>query len=85
MAQHSMNPKKKPIGKMMFFGVISIALYAILLVKQGLINEYVGQGGLYAVLPIMTAFIFSFFHGNFTSNFWTVLGIEAAKKKKEVK
>jgi len=80
-----MNPKKKPIGKMMFFGVISIALYAILLVKQGLINEYVGQGGLYAVLPIMTAFIFSFFHGNFTSNFWTVLGIEAAKKKKEVK
>jgi len=80
-----MNPKKKPIGKMVFFGVISIALYAILLVKQGLINEYVGQGGLYAVLPIMTAFIFSFFHGNFTSNFWTVLGIEAAKKKKEVK
>ena len=39
MAQHSMNPKKKPIGKMMFFGVISIALYTVLLVKQGLINE----------------------------------------------
>lgn len=85
MAQHSMNPKKKPIGKMMFFAMISIALYAALLVKQGLINEYFGQGGLYAIWPIITAFLFSFVHGNFTGNFWTVLGIEAAKKTKEVK
>jgi hypothetical protein len=31
------------------------------------------------------AFVFSYFHGSFTGNFWTVLGIEAARKKKEVK
>lgn len=85
MAQQRMKPKKKPIGKMVFFGAISIVLYVILLSKQGLINQYFGNGGLYAVLPIITAFIFSFIHGNFTGNFWTVLGIEAAKKNKEVK
>jgi hypothetical protein len=77
--------KKKPIGKLILMGVISLALYTILLVKQDIVNEYVGRGGLYAILPILTAFIFSFFHGSFTGNFWTVLGIEAARKKKEVK
>jgi hypothetical protein len=28
--------------------------------------------------------MFSFIHGSFTGNFWTVLGVEASKKKKEV-
>ncbi len=77
--------KKKPIASLIIMGIISVALYAALLMKQDVINEYVGQGGLYAILPIVTAFIFSFVHGTFTGNFWTVLGIEAAKKKKEVK
>ena len=37
--------------------------------------------GMYALLPIATAFLFSFVHGSFTSNFWTAFGIEAAKSK----
>jgi hypothetical protein len=45
----------------------------------------VGKGGMYAFLPIVTAFVFSYIHGTFTGHFWTVLGIEAARKKKEVK
>ncbi len=49
--------------------------------QQDLITEYFARGGLYAILPVATAFIFSFFHGSFTGNFWTVLGIEAKKKK----
>ena len=49
-----------------------------------LITSYFGRGGMYAVLPIVTAFLFSFIHGSFTGDFWTVLGVEA-KKKKEVK
>jgi F0F1-type ATP synthase assembly protein I len=77
--------KKKPIGKMLIMGVLSIALYATLLLKQDLVNGSFAKGGLYALLPIVTAFIFSFIHGSFTGNFWTVMGIEAAKKKKEVK
>lgn len=76
--------KKKPIGKMVSTGIVSVSLYVILLLKQDIINDYFGRGGIYAILPIATAFLFSFFHGSFTSNFWTVLGIEA-KKKREVK
>ena len=81
----SSSSKKKPIGKMIIMGIISMALYAGLLLKQDIINGYTTQGGLYAFLPIATAFMFSFVHGSFTGDFWTVLGIEASKKKKEAK
>lgn len=77
--------KKKPIGKMIVMGAISIALYAVLLSQQDIINQYIGKGGFYAFLPIATAFLFSYFHGTFTGDFWTVMGIEASSKKKEVK
>lgn len=77
--------KKKPIGKMVVMGMISIALYALLLARQDDVNVIFGQGGWYSFLPIITAFIFSLVHGTFTGDFWTVLGVEAARKKKEVK
>lgn len=77
--------KKKPVGAMIVMGIISIALYTTLLLKQDLVNSTFAQGGLYAFLPIIAAFVFSYFHGSFTGHFWTVLGIEAARKKKEVK
>jgi drug/metabolite transporter superfamily protein YnfA len=83
MAQSS--SKKKPVTAMIVMGIISIALYATLLTQQDLINSTFAKGGLYALLPIITAFIFSYFHGSFTGHFWTVLGVEAARKKKEVK
>ena len=35
------------------YGVVAVALYALLLVKQDLVNEYVAKGGLYAFLPIV--------------------------------
>jgi F0F1-type ATP synthase assembly protein I len=77
--------KKKPVGKLIVMGIISIALYSTLLLKQDLVNSNFARGGMYALLPIVTAFVFSFVHGSFTGSFWTALGIEAAKKKKEVK
>ncbi len=76
-------PKKKPVNKMVFMGLVSLALYGALLLNQDIINNYIGKGGFNAFLPIVTAFIFSFVHGSFTGNFWTVLGVEAAKKKKK--
>ena len=85
MAAYNENVKKKPYGKLIVAGIVSIGLYAILLMKQDVVNSYFALGGVYAFLPILTAFLFSFVHGSFTGNFWTVLGIEAAKKKKEVK
>lgn len=77
--------KKKPVGKMLVMGLISLGLYTLLLTNQDLVNGNFAKGGWYALLPIITAFVFSFIHGAFTGDFWTVLGIEAAKKKKEIK
>jgi len=73
--------KKKALVSAIIMGVLSIGLYALLFVKQDLVNSTFGKGGFYALLPIVTAFAFSFVHGNFTGNFWTALGIEAAKNK----
>ncbi len=81
----SVGTKKKPYGIMVVMGALSAVLYSALLLNQEFLNKYFALGGVYAFLPIATAFIFSYIHGSFTGHFWTVLGIEAAKKKKEVK
>lgn len=78
------NFKKKPVGKMLLTGILSLLLYTLLLTNQEFVNDYFGRGGWYALLPIITAFVFSFVHGAFTGSFWSVLGVEA-KKKREVK
>ncbi len=77
--------KRKPIGAMIVMGIASAALYTALLLHQDELNSTFGRAGAYAVLPIVTAFVFSFVHGKFTGHFWTVLGIEAARNKGEAK
>ena len=71
---------RKPVGSMIVTGFLSFALYAGLLLYQDEVNGVFGKAGMYAVLPILTAFLFSFIHGTFTGRFWTVLGVEASKK-----
>jgi hypothetical protein len=72
-------PKKKPVGKMVFFGICSTIMFGVVLAQQGLITAYFTRGALYAALPIAGAFAISYIHGHFTGYFWTVLGIEARK------
>ncbi len=71
---------KKPVGKMVVFGICSAIIYVAVLSSQGLITAYFTKGALYAALPIAGAFALSYIHGHFTDYFWTVLGIEANKK-----
>ena len=85
MASTHGSTKKKPISMMLLMGSISLAMYIGLLMNQDLITNNFARGGLFAFLPISTAFLFSFVHGTFTGHFWSVLGVEASKKKKEVK
>lgn len=73
--------KKKPVGAMILTGAVSAVMYAALLLHQDAVSGTFGRPGLYAFLPIVTAFAFSFVHGTFTGHFWTVLGIEASKNK----
>ena len=73
--------KKRALVGAILMGALSIGMYVLLFLKQDLVNGTFGKGGVYALLPIVTAFAFSFVHGSFTGNFWTALGIEAAKGK----
>jgi len=70
---------KKPVGKMVVFGICSAIIYGAVLSYQGFITAYFTRGALYAVLPIAGAFAISYVHGHFTGYFWSVLGIEARK------
>ena len=80
-----MGTKKKPYMKAALWGIVSIGIYFALYAMEGMLNDTFSKGGYYAFLPIATAFLFSVVHGNFTGNFWSVLGIEASKNIKEVK
>jgi len=71
--------KKKPIGKMILFGAMSLGAYGLLLSNMKLVTDTFTLGGWYAVLPVGTAFLFSFVHGAFASNFLSVLGLEPKK------
>jgi uncharacterized integral membrane protein len=71
--------KKKPIGKTVLFGAMSLGAYALLLSNMKLVTDTFTLGGWYAALPVGTAFLFSFVHGAFASNFLSVLGLEPKK------
>lgn len=62
------------------FGLVTAACYLAVFLNSALVMKYFTRGGIYALLPVGTAFLFSFVHGAFTGNFWSALGIEASKK-----
>ena len=71
--------KGKPIAATIGYGIISVALYAAVFTNADTIMRFFTKGGWFAALPIATVFVFSFAHGNFAGNLWSLLGIEAAK------
>ncbi len=70
-------------GKMMtraaLYGLVSLALYFLLYFFEDAILEFTARGGWYFIAPVAIAFVFSYFHGAFTSHFWDTLGIKAKK------
>lgn len=71
--------KKKPVGKMVLFGAMSITAYLFLFSNETLVTQTFTLGGWHAAFPVMTAFLFSFVHGAFASNLLSVIGLEAKK------
>lgn len=82
MADSRGNPKKKPYGKAVFWGIISAIAYVTLFMSQNTVMSYFTRGSWYCALPIISVFFFSFVHGSFCSYLLSVMGIEPAKKKK---
>ena len=71
--------KRRPVGKMFLFGVISVSSYLFLFSNETLVTQTFTLGGWHAVFPVATAFFFSFVHGAFASNLLSVFGLEAKK------
>jgi len=74
------NKRKSLIGQMILFGALSSILYFAVFTHTASVMKYFTKGGLYAALPVITVFIFSFVHGTFASKLWSAIGIEAVVK-----
>jgi hypothetical protein len=70
--------RRRLYGTTLLTGVLSISSYILLFTHQKWVIRNFTRGGVYAVLPIATAFYFSFVHGTFTSCLLQVLGFRAA-------
>jgi len=69
----------KMITRVAIYGFISLVLYFLLYFFEDAILEFTSRGGWYFIAPVVVAFLFSYFHGSFTSHFWDALGIKAKK------
>jgi hypothetical protein len=69
----------KMITRVAIYGFISLVLYFLLYFFEDAILEFTSRGGWFFIAPVVIAFVFSYFHGSFTSHFWDALGIKAKK------
>jgi membrane protease subunit (stomatin/prohibitin family) len=84
VATHAQQKRMKALKGTVIFGLVTAAVYAAIFLNSGQVMKYFTKGGIYALLPVGAAFLVSFIHGAFTSNFWTAMGIEASKKVTKV-
>jgi len=75
----STTSKKRHVKNCFTFGALTAAVYAAVFTNQDLVMTYFTKGGFYALLPVAVVFLVSYAHGNFTSSFWSALGIEGSK------
>ncbi|TCV90505.1 hypothetical protein EDC63_101478 [Sulfurirhabdus autotrophica] len=69
----------KKIVKLFGLGMLSTGLYGVLFINENQVLDITSHGHWAFVIPITIAFVISFAHGAFTSEFWDVLGIKAKK------
>ncbi|MDM8557223.1 hypothetical protein [Candidatus Parabeggiatoa sp. HSG14] len=67
---------KTKIIKLFLWGIVVVALYVGLYLSEISLIRWTAQGHWTFIVPIGIAFLFSFVHGNFTSEFWDVLNIK---------
>ena len=71
--------KKRHVKNCFIFGALTAGLYAAVFTNQEFVMKYFTKGGFFALLPVAVVFALSYVHGNFTSSFWSALGIEGSK------
>lgn len=71
--------RKRHVKNCLVFGAMTAGLYAAVFTHQSFVMTYFAKGGVFSLLPVAMVFAVSYAHGNFTSSFWSALGIEASK------
>jgi hypothetical protein len=73
---------RKPYLKLCLSGAASCTLYLLLyLYEADVMRTFTRTDGLYPLLPVTAALVFSFVHGAFAGYFWDVLGITGRRSK----
>lgn len=67
------------IAKTLLLGIAVLALYFALFYYEKTLLALSAQGKWNFVIPVGIAFIFSFVHGIFTSEFWDAVGLKSKK------
>jgi hypothetical protein len=70
---------------MLASGAASALCYVMLFAyEKEVMAAFTRSDGWYPLLPVATAFVFSFAHGAFTAYFWEVLGVQARPARTEL-
>ncbi|MFH2129623.1 MAG: hypothetical protein ABIK68_04555 [bacterium] len=77
MAQVKSKQKKKLL-KTVLLAAATVGIYTALFANASTVTTFYTKGGLYAALPVLTAFAFSIIHGSFASQCLEALGITAS-------
>jgi len=73
-----MSSSRKVLGKLTASGIASGLCYAGLFAYEiEIMATFTRTDGLYPLLPVAAALVFSFAHGAFTAYFWELVGIRA--------
>ncbi|MDP3481178.1 MAG: universal stress protein [Desulfoprunum sp.] len=79
VSRMSTTSRKRHVKNCFVFGALTVGVYAAVFINQDLVMTYFTKGGIYALLPVAVVFAVSYAHGNFSSSFWSALGIEGSK------
>jgi uncharacterized integral membrane protein len=74
--------RRRAFLRTLIYGLISLTLFLLLFIYNAEILTYSAEGGWNFWLPITIAFLLSWAHGNFTGQFWELLGVRAKSTKK---
>jgi hypothetical protein len=80
MTRETKQQRNSEVKKTIGYGLITAALYGSVFWNADAVMSYFTKGGFYAALPVATVFVFSFAHGAFASNLWSLMGIKPMKK-----
>lgn len=71
--------KSKQLIRTIGLGAVTLVLYLTLFAYEEQVLKLTAEGKWSFIIPLTIAFVFSFAHGAFTSDFWDVLGVKAKK------